>query len=61
MGLVRGLPVGLSFVGPRWSDGRLLAYGHAFERVRGPFTPPSFLPSIEASPEIARSLEPQRL
>jgi amidase len=60
MGLVRGLPVGLSFIGPKWSDGRLLAYGHAFEQVRGPFQRPRFLPSIEGSPEIAPALEPQR-
>ena len=30
-GLVRGLPIGLSFVGPAWSEARLLAFGHAFE------------------------------
>jgi amidase len=60
MGLVRGLPVGLSFIGPRWADGRLLGFGHAFEQVRGPFPRPSFLPSIETSPEVAPALEPQR-
>jgi amidase len=60
MGLVRGLPVGLSFVGPKWSDGRLLGFGHAFELVRGPFPRPNFYPSIEASPEVAPALEPQR-
>jgi amidase len=32
MGLVNGLPVGLSFMGAAWSEARLLAYGHAFER-----------------------------
>jgi amidase len=31
MGLARGLPVGLSFIGPAWSDGALLRYGYAFE------------------------------
>jgi amidase len=35
MGLVRGLPVGLSFIGPAFSDGALLRYGYAFE-VAGP-------------------------
>lgn len=34
MGLVNDLPVGLSFVGPAWSDGLLLQLGHAFEGVR---------------------------
>jgi amidase len=35
MGLVAGLPVGLSIVGPAWSDGRVLAYGYAFEQAVG--------------------------
>jgi amidase len=60
MGLVRGLPVGLSFVGPKWSDERLLGFGHAFEVVRGSLPSPRFLLSIEASPEVAPALEPQR-
>jgi amidase len=33
MGEVGGMPVGLSFIGAAWSDGRLLALGHAFERA----------------------------
>ncbi|WP_300973173.1 amidase [Sphingomonas sp. LHG3406-1] len=60
MGLIRGLPVGLSFVGPKWSDGRLLAFGHAYETVRGALPVAHFLRSIEESPEIAPALEPQR-
>jgi amidase len=60
MGLVRGLPVGLSFVGPKWSDGRLLAFGHAYELRRGELPRARSLPSIEASPEIAPALEPQK-
>jgi amidase len=32
MGSVHGLPVGLSFMGAAWSEARLLAFGHAFER-----------------------------
>jgi len=31
MGHVEGLPVGLSFIGPAWSDATLLSLGHAFE------------------------------
>ncbi|HXW45184.1 MAG TPA: amidase [Streptosporangiaceae bacterium] len=30
-GLVKGLPVGLSFIGPAWSEPRLIALAHAFE------------------------------
>ncbi|AOK32492.1 MULTISPECIES: amidase [Burkholderia] len=32
-GLVRGLPVGLSFVGAPWGEARLLALGYAFEQA----------------------------
>ncbi|HEX5633380.1 MAG TPA: amidase family protein, partial [Gemmatimonadales bacterium] len=32
-GTVRGLPVGISFMGRAWSEGRLLALGYAFEQV----------------------------
>jgi amidase len=35
MGGVDGLPVGLSFIGPKWSDALVLRAGHAFE-VAGP-------------------------
>jgi amidase len=33
MGFVQGLPVGLSFTGPAWSEARLLAFGYAFEQT----------------------------
>jgi amidase len=58
MGQVRGLPVGLSFIGPRWTDARVLALGAAFEKARGALPPPALLPSIEASPEVAPLLSP---
>jgi amidase len=32
MGQVSGLPVGLSFIGPAWSDATLLALGYAYEQ-----------------------------
>ena len=35
MGLVSGLPVGLSIVGPAWADARVLAFGFAFEQALG--------------------------
>jgi amidase len=58
MGAVRGLPVGLSFIGPRWSDGMLLSLGYAYEQASHRIVEPRFLPSIEESPEIARHLRP---
>jgi amidase len=60
MGLVKGLPVGLSFIGPKWSEALLLSLGYAYEQARGPFPGPRFYRSIEDSPEIAPALQPQR-
>jgi amidase len=60
MGLVKGLPVGLSFIGPKWSEALLLNLGYAYEQARGPFPTPKFYRSIEESPEIAPYLQPQR-
>ena len=33
MGLIAGLPVGISFIGPAWSDASLIGYAFAFERA----------------------------
>lgn len=60
MGLVKGLPVGLSFIGRKWSEPLLLSLGYAYEQARGPFPAPKFYPSIEGSPEIAPALQPLR-
>ena len=57
MGMVKGLPVGLSFLGPKWSEAMLLGLGYAYEQGRGPLPGPRFLPSIEQAPEIAPLLE----
>jgi amidase len=58
MGQVKGLPVGLSIMGPKWSEALLLSLGYAYEQARGPLPPPRFLRSIEESPEIAPHLQP---
>jgi amidase len=44
MGAVFGLPVGLSFIGPAWSEARLLAFGYAFEQAVGCRPRPGFVP-----------------
>jgi len=41
MGLVAGLPVGLSFFGGAWTEPQLLAYGEAFERIMPARLPPA--------------------
>ncbi|HEY1224554.1 MAG TPA: amidase [Brevundimonas sp.] len=33
MGFVRGLPVGMSFIGAKWDDARILSLGYAYEQV----------------------------
>jgi len=45
MGLARGLPVGLSFIGRANSDGDLLRYGYAFEQAGNLRQPPRYLPT----------------
>ena len=46
MGQVKGLPVGLSFIGPKWSDALLLGLGYAYEQARGPLPAPA-LPAVD--------------
>jgi amidase len=59
MGMVKGLPVGLSFIGPKWSEPLLLSLGYAFEQARGPFPAPKFYRSIEQDePQVAPHLDP---
>jgi amidase len=45
-GYVSGLPVGLSFVGPRWTEPRLIALAYAFEQATPARQPPGLAPSI---------------
>jgi amidase len=57
---VKGLPVGLSFIGGKWQDARILSLGFAYEQARGPLPGPSFWRSIEESPAVAPFLQPAR-
>ncbi|MHB1207794.1 MAG: amidase, partial [Rhodospirillaceae bacterium] len=42
MGLVSGLPVGLSFFGPAWSEQMLLSLGYAYEQATHARKPPTY-------------------
>jgi amidase len=42
MGAVEGLPVGLSFVGAAWSEGKLIGYAYAFEQATHARRDPAF-------------------
>lgn len=47
MGDAHGLPLGLLFMGPGWSEAKLLGYGFAFEQASRARTSPNYLPSIK--------------
>jgi amidase len=55
-----GLPMGLSFLGPKWSEARLLQLGAAYERARGPLRPASLAADAEGAPQVAPLLMPAK-
>lgn len=60
MGIAQGLPAGLSFMGPAWSEGRLLALGAAFEGLVGPAPHPKFAANVDGEAAIAPLLIPAK-
>jgi len=58
-GYAKGLPVGISLLGPAWSEARLLSLGYAFEQASKARREPDFLPDVAARQEIARAYDPR--
>jgi amidase len=59
MGMVQGLPVGLSFIGPKWSDAMLVGCGFAYNQGAAPFPAPKFIPSLEGTDSAKAAWKPQ--
>lgn len=53
MGAIDRLPLGISFIGPAWSEDLLLAAGFAFEQRAKARVKPGFLTSIDHGAAVA--------
>ncbi len=62
MGLAEGLPVGLSFIGPAWSEQLLLSLGYAYEQASHARVPPTVYKTglVESLRSQAASLAPTK-
>ncbi len=52
MGLVRGLPVGLSFIATKYGDAAVLGAGYAYEQRAKARVAPRYLPTADAGPGL---------
>ena len=60
MGQIDGLPVGLSFIGPAWSEARLIGLGYAYEQKTHRRRPPTYAKTSDALVDVAPGLKPAR-
>jgi amidase len=60
MGQVLGMPVGISFIGPAWSEAKLLGLGHAFEQAAPARRAPTYAASLEAGDAFEAATAPAR-
>ncbi len=47
MGFVRGMPVGMSFIGGKWDDARILSLGYGFEQATMARRDPEMAPTVD--------------
>jgi amidase len=57
MGDIRGLPIGLSFIGGKWQDAKVLQAGYAYEQASQKRMTPGFVTSTHEVPEIKAAQE----
>ncbi len=57
MGDIRGLPIGLSFIGGKWQDGKVLQAGYAYEQASQKRMTPGFMSATHEMPEIKAAQE----
>jgi amidase len=57
MGLVQGLPVGLTFIASEYEEGKLLTIGYAYEQASKKRKAPQFMPSLSYSVEADTTRE----
>ncbi len=59
MGMIKGLPVGLSFMGAPWSEALLLDAAYTFEQGHEPIPAPTLAPTLHGLPGIAGAVDPR--
>lgn len=61
MGMVDGLPIGLSFLGAQHDDAQILSLGYAYEQRTQRRVDPAYLSHAEERPEIEQAMRPHRV